>query len=67
MPNTNKLREIIDGSGYKYEYVADYIGMTRYGLYRKLQEGSEFKPSQIIKLCELLKIDDCQRAEIFLI
>lgn len=67
MTNTEKLREIIDNSGYKFEYVASSIGMTRFGLYKKLQDGSEFKPSQILKLCELLRIEDGQRAEIFLI
>ena len=67
MTNTEKLREIIDNSGYKFEHVAQSIGMTRFGLYKKLQDGSEFNPSQILKLCELLQIDDSQRAEIFLI
>ena len=67
MTNTEKLKEIIDNSGYKFEYVAGYIGMTRCGLYKKLQDGSEFKPSQILKLCELLRIEEAQRAEIFLI
>ena len=67
MTNTEKLRGIIYNSGYKFEYVAGYIGMTRCGLYKKLQDGSEFKPSQILKLCELLHIDECQRPEIFLI
>ena len=67
MTNTEKLKEIIDNSGYKFEYVAGAIGMTRCGLYKKLQDGSEFKPSQILKLCELLCIEEGQRAEIFLI
>lgn len=67
MTDTEKLRKVIDKSGYKLEYVANYIGMTRFGLYKKLQDGSEFKPSQILKLCELLHIEDCQRSEIFLI
>ena len=67
MTNTEKLREIIDNSGYKFEHIAAEIGMARFGLYKKLQEGSEFKPSQILKLCELLHIEENQRAEIFLI
>ena len=66
MTNTEKLREIITDSGYKFEYVANAIGMTRFGLYKKLQDGSEFKPSQILKLCKLLHIEDCQRKDIFL-
>ena len=62
MTNTEKLKEIIDNSGYKFEYVAGAIGMTRCGLYKKLQDGSEFKPSQI-----LIRIEEGQRAKIFLI
>lgn len=67
MTNTDTLKEIIDNSGYKFEYVANYIGMSRGGLYKKLEDGSEFKPSQILKLCELLHLDDGQRLDIFLI
>lgn len=67
MTNTERLREIIDNSGYKLEHVANHIGMTRFGLYKKLQDGSEFKPSQVVKLCELLNISLEDRKQIFLI
>lgn len=67
MTNTEKLRELIDKSGLKFEYVAEQIGLTRFGLYKKLETGSEFKPSQIATLCELLKIEDDLRKDIFLI
>jgi len=67
MVKTDKLRELIDKSGLKFEYVAEQIGLTRFGLYKKLETGTEFKPSQVVTLCELLKIDDDLRKEIFLI
>ena len=68
MTNTKLLREKIDASGLKLQYIADQLGITRFGLYKKLQDGSEFKPSQIVKLCELLRIETIEeRAQIFLI
>ena len=68
MTNTKLLREKIDASGLKLQYIADQLGITRFGLYKKLQNGSEFKPSQIVKLCELLRIETAEeREQIFLI
>lgn len=68
MTNTKLLREKIEASGLKLQYIADQLGITRFGLYKKLQDGSEFKPSQIVKLCELLRIETIEeRAQIFLI
>lgn len=68
MANTKLLREKIDASGLKLNYIADQLGITRFGLYKKLQDGSEFKPSQIMKLCNLLRIETLEeRKQIFLI
>lgn len=68
MTNTKLLREKIDASGLKLQYIADQLGITHFGLYKKLQDGSEFKPSQIVKLCELLRIETAEeREQIFLI
>lgn len=67
MTDTKRLRELIDNSGFKLEYVAEQVGLTRCGLYKKLTDGSEFKPSQITKFCELLNIAEDERKQIFLI
>lgn len=68
MTNTKLLREKIEASGLKLQYIADQLGITRFGLYKKLQDGSEFKPSQIVILCELLRIETAEeREQIFLI
>ena len=67
MTNTAKLRDAIRDSGLKIEFIAEQIGMTRFGLYKKLENGSEFKPSQVAILCELLGLDEVTRKEIFLI
>lgn len=67
MTNTAKLRDAIRDSGLKIEFIAEQIGMTRFGLYKKLETGSEFKPSQVATLCELLGLDEVTRKEIFLI
>ena len=65
MTNTKLLREKIEASGLKLQYIADQLGITRFGLYKKLQDGSEFKPSQIVKLCELLRIETAEEREQF--
>ena len=68
MTNTKLLREKIEASGLKLQYIADQLGITRFGLYKKLQDGSEFKPSQIVIFCDILKIETIEeRAQIFLI
>lgn len=68
MTNTKLLLRKIDDSGLKHNYIAMRIGMTNAGFSRKLQTGTEFKPSQINVLCELLHIvDPAERKEIFLI
>lgn len=67
MTDFERLRKIIKDSGFKLDFVASEIGLTASGLYEKFQRGNEFKPSQIVKLCELLRIDEETRKEIFLI
>lgn len=68
MTNTKLLLQKIDDSGLKLYFIAMRLGMTRQGLYKKIQDGSEFKPSQINVLCELLHIiDSDERRQIFLI
>lgn len=68
MTNIELLREKIERSGLKYSFIALQIGMTKEGFSKKLQLGTEFKPSQINILCDLLHITDLEeRRHIFLI
>lgn len=56
MTNTKLLEDLINKSGFKRSFIADKLGLSTYGLQLKIQGNNEFKPSEIEKLCELLKI-----------
>lgn len=57
MTNTELLREYIDKSGLKIQYLADKIGISRASLWQKITNKTEFKASEIQILCDLLEIN----------
>jgi transcriptional regulator with XRE-family HTH domain len=64
--NTLRLRERIKDSGLKYQYIADKMGLSRFGLMKKIENETEFKTSEVEKLCEILSIDSLdERMAIF--
>ena len=65
--NVNLLREIVKASGMKIGPLANAVGLTREGFYKKLDRGTEWKPSQILVLCEYLRLSEDDRRQIFLI
>lgn len=65
MTDTKKLKERIQNKGLKYGYVASYLGITPYGLRKKIENDTEFKASEIKKLYELLDISEKERTKIF--
>lgn len=56
MTDTTKLSQIIDESGLKMAYIAQNIGISGYSLSKKINNVTEFKTSEIKKLCKLLNI-----------
>lgn len=66
MTNTQELRRKIKENGYKYAFVAGYLGLTAYGFQRKVCNVSQFKADEIQKLCVLLKLTEKERTAIFL-
>lgn len=56
MTNTKLLNEHIEKSGYKKSYIAKVLGLSAYGLAKKIQNETEFKASEINALCGLLGI-----------
>ena len=64
--DTIRLRDIISKSGLKQGYLADCLGVSRYCLMYKLNGEVEFKPSEIRKLREVLKINAKDTIDIFL-
>ena len=57
MTNTIALQKRIDNSGLKQEYIAKQLNLTSYGFANKRDNKTEFKPSEINKLCDILGID----------
>jgi DNA-binding Xre family transcriptional regulator len=52
------LRKVIADSGLKYKYIAQKLDIEAYSLQKKIDNVTEFKASEILKLCEVLNIED---------
>lgn len=63
MTNTKLLEEKIAKSGLKKKYIAESLGLTGYGLQKKITNKTEFKASEIAKLCEVLNIESSEEKE----
>lgn len=66
MTNAKRLREIVEKSGLKYKFIAEKMGLSRFGLMKKIDNENEFKASEIERLCEILGINSLEdREDIF--
>lgn len=66
MTNVELLQRKIKDSGYKVQFIAEKMGLSRAGLYKKLNGQNEFLTSEVESLCEILGIDSLEeRQEIF--
>lgn len=63
MTNSKELRALVARSGLKYRYIAKKVGLTPQSLSNKIKNKSEFKASEILKLCEVLHITDANVKE----
>jgi len=63
MTNTEILRNLIAEKGLKLKFVANYLGLSSYGLQLKLENKQEFKTSEVSALCELLNIKSLKEKE----
>ena len=63
MTNTIELKKRIDESGLKYQHIANKLGLSDYGLSKKINNFTEFKASEIYSLCEILQIKDATEKE----
>ena len=63
----NKLRAQMALKGITQKELANNCGMTENTLTNKMQGRTEFQADEIIRICELLEIDDpVVKADIFL-
>jgi DNA-binding Xre family transcriptional regulator len=65
MTNTPLLEEYIKKSGYKKAFLAQALGISRYGFTLKCTNKSEFTAKEIDALCKLLNISVKDRMAIF--
>lgn len=66
MTNTIKLKSLIEESGFRKKFIAEQIGITTYGLQKKVENKSQFKAWEIKKMCGVLGINSLEeREEIF--
>lgn len=67
MLDSTELRKEINRSGYKLKYIAERLDLSYFGLKRKIDNKTEFRPSEILAMQDLLGLTDKKRDEIFLI
>ena len=65
MTNVELLRQKLAESGYKLQFIAEQIGLTRQVLHNRLAKGSDFTASEIMTLSKLLKLSAAEQKAIF--
>ena len=63
MVDTEKLRNKVASSGLKYKFLAEELGLSRYGLQLKIDGKNDFTTSEVARLCELLRISTLTEKE----
>lgn len=66
MTDSKRLSDEIINSGITITAIAKKIGITREGFYKKLNNETEFKASEISLLQDILRLTNKKRDEIFL-
>lgn len=65
MTNTTKLKAKIAEVGISITFIASKIGISREGLYKKINNETEFKASEIATIKDVLRLSNFERDEIF--
>ena len=65
MTDTEKLSNAISESGIKIAAIANKLGISREGFYKKLNNETEFKASEISAMQKILGLTNRKRDEIF--
>lgn len=65
MTNSALFRESVARAGIKYKFLAEMLGITPYGLQKKIDNRSEFKASEIFTASEVLNLSEQDRNSIF--
>ena len=65
MTDSEALNKVIENSGLKLTFIARALKLSREGFYKKLNNQTEFKESEIVKMQEILNLSNEQRDKIF--
>lgn len=65
MIDSEKLNGKIDASGMKRKFIAEKLGLSPYGLAKKISNENEFKVSEVEKICNILHLTPHEREDIF--
>jgi len=65
MPNTQLLDERIEQSGLKVGFITEKLGLSRNGFDKKKKGKTPFRAAEIYVLCDLLKLSDEDKQDIF--
>lgn len=65
MTNTEVLSKEISNSGITITAIAKKLGITREGFYKKLNNETEFKASEISAMQRILNLSNKKRDDIF--
>ena len=63
MTNSKMLRDIIAESGLKLSHIAEKLNISSYCLSKKINNENEFKPSEILVLCNIMFIEKLEEKE----
>lgn len=65
MVNTQLLDMKIEESGLRIGYIIEKIGLSRNGFDKKRKGKTPFRIAEIYVLCDLLRLSDSEKSEIF--
>jgi hypothetical protein len=63
MTNTELLKKEILESGLKIGFIADYVGISRQLLWKKVNNLTPFNQYEIDRMCDVLKITSLKKKE----
>lgn len=63
MTNTELLEIKIKESGLRKGFIAEQMGLSAYGLSKKIAGENDFKVREVNQLCEILKITSLREKE----
>ncbi|MBQ6059439.1 MAG: toxin-antitoxin system, antitoxin component, Xre family protein [Clostridia bacterium] len=65
MTDTKALKEHIKSSGISIVHISRRLGISAAAFYNKLSNITQFKPTEISELCDILCLTQCEKEAIF--